>query len=379
MKFQGLTTWFLEKQTRITLNLLTLLSLLHIYLPWARPYTSQFFTLSAYNPTTGKYATSSGDLCFVTFFVVVSTGLRASAIDRVLRPLGRRWGISKQRAAVRFAEQAWLWLYSSSSYYLRMEALWTGWLDRELSGLMKAYFLTQLAFWIQQMMMVHVEKRRSDHWQMVLHQIVTILLVGGSYAYHQTKVGHLIMVLMDTVELFLPLAKCLKYLELRMACDVAFGVFMAWWSVARHILFIRICWSIYAELPRVVPSGCYVGEANDLRGPLPVPDNGWSHLIEPLYNPAGIICWDDAVRWAVLYCLLLLQALLVMWFTLILRVAKGLLNGKTVEDQRSDDEGAIEVGVGEVEDGKGEAECVGEGPLRQLRGCNRGSRPTKAD
>ena len=54
---------------------------------------------------------------------------------------------------------------------------------------------------------VNIEKRRSDHWQMVWHHVVTVMLVGGSYAYHQTKVGNLIMVLMDTVELFLPVSR----------------------------------------------------------------------------------------------------------------------------------------------------------------------------
>ncbi|KAJ6445067.1 LOW QUALITY PROTEIN: TRAM1-like protein & fumonisin [Purpureocillium lavendulum] len=389
MKPQGLATWLLENQTRpsprwsldlavdgrgagIAFNLLTLLSVSHVCLPRARPYTSQFFSLSGYNPTTGKYATSSGDLCFVAFFVVLLSGLRAGAIDYLLQPLGRRWGISKQKVVTRFAEQAWLvvfcavsgpvgfWLYRSSSYYLGMEALWTDWPDRELSGPMKTYFLAQLAFWIQQIVVVNIEKRRSDHWPMVWHHIVTVMLVGGSYAYHQTKVGNLIMVLMDTVELFLPLAKCLKYLELRKACDATFVVFMAWWFVARHGFFLRICWSIYAELPRVVPPGCYIGGANDLRGPLPVPD-GWSHLVEPLYRPEGIICWYDGVRWAFLYCLLFLQALLMMWFVLIVRVALRVLNGKAVEDERSDDEGdESDEGTTATGRGKGEGNDAGE-------------------
>ncbi|GJN87030.1 sphingosine N-acyltransferase lag1 [Purpureocillium lilacinum] len=366
---QNLATWFLENQARITFSLLTLLTLSHTFLSWVRPYTSQLVSLSGYNPRTGKYAISSGDLCLVAFLAMLLTGLRAGAIDGVLRPLGRRWGISKQRASIRFAEQAWLvifsvvsgpigfWLYRSSSYYLGMEELWTGWPDRELGGLMKGYFLVQLAFWIQQIMVVHIEKRRSDHWQMVVHHVVTVMLVGGSYAYHQTRVGNLIMVLMDTVEVFLSLAKCLKYLGLRTACNATFGTFMAWWFIARHALFLRICWSIYTELPRIIPSACYIGGADDLGGPFPVPDSGWSHLIEPLYKPSGVICWDGTVRWAFLYCLLFLQALLMIWFVLILRAARGLLNGKSVEDERSGDEGTTKPGEGEVVGG---SDCMGK-------------------
>lgn len=96
----------------ITFSLLTLLTLSHTFLSWVRPYTSQLVSLSGYNPRTGKYAISSGDLCLVAFLAMLLTGLRAGAIDGVLRPLGRRWGISKHMASIRFAEQAWLVIFS---------------------------------------------------------------------------------------------------------------------------------------------------------------------------------------------------------------------------------------------------------------------------
>lgn len=133
MKPEGLATWFLENQTRkkdlwpgpqhtadcrhagIAFNLLSLLCLSHVCLPRSRPYTSQFFSLSGHNPSTGKYATSTGDLCFVAFCVVLLTGLRAGAIDYLLEPLGRRWGISKSKVVTRFAEQAWLVIFCGVS------------------------------------------------------------------------------------------------------------------------------------------------------------------------------------------------------------------------------------------------------------------------
>ena len=97
-------------------------------------------------------------------------------------------------------------IYCNSPYFLNMSELWTNWPDRELDGLMKVYVLAQLAFWIQQVVVVHIEERRKDHWQMLTHHFVTIALIGASYAYHQTKVGNLIMVLMDVVELLLPVS-----------------------------------------------------------------------------------------------------------------------------------------------------------------------------
>ena len=69
----------------------------------------------------------------MTFCVVVFTGLRAGAMDYVLSPLGKRWGIRKKKNATRFAEQAWLWLYCCVIWPVGMvctspfprQALWT--------------------------------------------------------------------------------------------------------------------------------------------------------------------------------------------------------------------------------------------------------------
>lgn len=71
---------------------------------------------------------------------------------------------------------------------------------------MKAYMLAQWAFWLQQVLVIHIEERRKDHWQMLTHHFLTIGLIAASYAYHQTRVGHLILVLMDIVDLFFPVS-----------------------------------------------------------------------------------------------------------------------------------------------------------------------------
>lgn len=87
-----------------------------------------------------------------------------------------------------------------------MAELWTIWPDRELDDLMKVYMLVQWSFWIQQLLVIHIEERRKDHWQMLMHHFVTITLISTCYAYHQTKVGHLILVMMDTIDLTFPVS-----------------------------------------------------------------------------------------------------------------------------------------------------------------------------
>ena len=64
--------------------------------------------------------------------------------------------------------------------------------------------LAQWAFWVQQLLVIHMEERRKDHWQMFTHHIITNSLLFASYTYHFTRVGNLILVLMDVVDIFLP-------------------------------------------------------------------------------------------------------------------------------------------------------------------------------
>ncbi|GAB0133143.1 hypothetical protein EsDP_00001558 [Epichloe bromicola] len=172
--------------------------------------------MSYYDNKTTKYAAGFDDFYLMIFCIVVLTGLRAGVMDHVLAPLASHWGVSKAKDRTRFGEQGWMlmyysvfWpvgmhLYSNSKYFLDMEELWTDWPQREIDGSMKAYILGQWSFWIQQILVINVEERRKDHWQMLTHHFGTVALLTGSYAYHQTRFANLILILMDVIDLFLP-------------------------------------------------------------------------------------------------------------------------------------------------------------------------------
>ncbi|RYP48730.1 hypothetical protein DL768_005450 [Monosporascus sp. mg162] len=347
---RGLARWLLDNQTGFSFNLIALIFLAHFLLPKARQYTLKFFALSYYNPDTGLYGIGWDDFYFIAFCIILFTGLRAFFMEHVLGPLAKHWGVAKKGDVTRFSEQAWLLIYYSvfwplgmyiyhiSPYYLNMEELWTNWPIRETSGIMKVYLLPQWAFWLQQVLVIHIEERRKDHWQMLIHHFVTVTLIASCYAYHHTRVGNLILVLMDVVDLFLPLAKCLKYTGFTTLCDAMFGVFMLSWFLARHVFYLIVCYSIYQDTPRIIPHGCFHGPAGNLTGPFPPPDK-WGHLIDPLREPAvGTVCYTDAVRRGFLSCLLFLQAITIFWFVMIVKVAIRVLNGAGAEDIRSDDE-----------------------------------------
>lgn len=87
-----------------------------------------------------------------------------------------------------------------------MEEMWTNWPIREIDGTVKFYMLAQWSFWLQQVIVINIEERRKDHWQMFAHHIITISLVSSCYFYHHTRVGNLILVLMDTIDVILPVS-----------------------------------------------------------------------------------------------------------------------------------------------------------------------------
>ncbi|KAM0253899.1 hypothetical protein ACHAQJ_007074 [Trichoderma viride] len=350
-----------NSQAVIVFNLVALLFLSHLMIPKSRVYTGPFFQLSHYNASTGKYAIGFDDIYYVTFFLVLFTGLRDGLMSYVLGPLGRRCGISKEKDAARFAEQTWMILYycifwplgvhlwHSSSYFLNMAELWTDWPSREITGTMKFYFLAQLAFWLQQVYVINIEKHRKDFWQMLTHHIVTIALVTASYAYHFTRVGNLILIIMDIVDIVFPLAKCAKYLGYTTLCDYLFGLFVIVWLVTRHVFFLMVCYSVYADIPIHVPHSCFQGSMNNLQGPLSQP-SGWSWLLEPFADPEGLVCFNKLTFYGFLTYLLTLQGIMMMWSYAILKVVARVLSGKNAEDIRSDDEEVDELEEEETEE-----------------------------
>lgn len=95
----------------LSLNLLVLLALTHICFPLARRHTRKFFKLSYYNTETDSYRAGWNDIWMVTFWIVAFTGMRATVMDYILTPLGKKAGIKTPRDETRFAEQAWLITY----------------------------------------------------------------------------------------------------------------------------------------------------------------------------------------------------------------------------------------------------------------------------
>lgn len=311
--------------------------------PWALLYGVQGYL----------YQRGWNDALFVATLVLVFTLARAVLMKYLLLPLGefavpyptkarssaqqspealheRAKALRiREKEVLRFAEQgfsliyyacSWslgLYIASRESYWpLKTVEYWTHYPQSRLEPLFKFYYLASCAFYIQQLFVLNVEARRSDHWQMFSHHVITIALISGSYVCSYHRVGNAILCLMDPNDIALNIAKMLKYAGWQTACDIAFGLFMVSWLVTRHILYLRVLWGCINDSVSVIPFR---------------PTN---HLTGDYFSKAAY--------WTLIALLCALQVLLIMWAYMICRVAYRVLTKAGATDSRSDAESSDE-------------------------------------
>jgi len=197
---------------------------------------------------------------------------------------------------------------------------------------MKWYYLIQFAFWLQQLLLVilGIEKRRKDFLEYMIHHIVTCLLIGFSYSFNVTSVGHAVLCSMDFSDIVLAVCKMLKYMHKDAIADVGFVFFVITWVLSRHYYYGIIVWSTFVEAPKYANSE---------------------------WNPAKGLYFTPRVQTGFLVLLCALYTLLLFWLAMIARVVMKVLKGGNSEDVRSEaeeEEEEKEVEVAEKEDAEKE-------------------------
>ncbi|KAF8195953.1 TLC domain-containing protein [Mycena galopus ATCC 62051] len=235
-----------------------------------------------------------------------------------------------QRSVIRFAEQGWSAAYYPLqwgfgfyvNYYLPTSiwtpvSLWRGYPHIPLPWPVKFYYLTQSAFYTHQMLILNAEAPRKDHYQMMAHHVITVFLMGLSYYFNFTRVGSFIMFLMDFCDIFLPIAKMCRYMNLSsFVCDSLFASFLVSWFITRHVLFAIVIVSTYVDLPVQVPLE-WAPERN-------------------LFLSRDTHANESRSSWLTFF---LLQIIQLIWFGTICRVAWRVITGGEASDDRSDEEG----------------------------------------
>lgn len=285
------------------------------------PYAKNFVKLS-YRRSHGQYDRGINDIFYVVFYVFVFTFLRAFVMDIILKPFASKVCKIRNRGKItRFAEQGYSFLYycvywslgvyimSGKPYWFHTPGFWIGYPHKMLDGLDKWYYLSQFAFWVQQIFAINAEKRRKDYVEMFAHHIVTNLLIGTSYIANFTYIGNAVLVMMDFVDVLLPLAKMLRYAGFSTICDVLFGFFVLCWIYSRHYVFLIVMKSIWLEGPELAPFKWD-------------PENGYY--------------WNAHAQKFFLVLFGLLQTIMIFWLAMIFKVILRVLKGNNADDNRSD-------------------------------------------
>jgi len=285
-----------------------------------------------------KYERSPYDICFAVTWGVVLLVARAVLMRVVLLPSARalvRRPDGPQRDAKsirrfdrkvhRFAEQGWILILYATSLALvlavsrrqpfwpwRPEHLWLDYPRTTMDALTKAVYLWEASNYIHQVFVINLEERRSDFWQMLTHHAVTLVLISGSYVCCFYPVGIVVLLLMDPADVCLSAAKMLKYMGWQTLCDIMFGIFMLVWTITRHIAYAFVWWSCYKDAPALIRFSDRLNVAS-------------GHALTPTSYVVFLVL------------LAILQAILLVWFGMIVNVAVRVLTQKGATDSRSDD------------------------------------------
>ncbi|KAJ2308348.1 Sphingosine N-acyltransferase lag1 [Coemansia sp. RSA 2706] len=320
-----LCQWAVDNQARWSL---VLLAIIHAYDYLVADSNSPFVHLQHKIPgdAQGRYYRGSQDVYYVLYWVVAFTLIRITVMDQLLEPLARWGGVRSSRKVTRFCEQGWLVVYYTTSisaglYVMSTQPHWLNtrhfWIDypeghRQLTLLMKSYYLVQIGFWFQQIFVLMIEERRKDFVVMCTHHFVTCNLLGWSMYMNYTRIGNAILCCMDFSDIFLSGTKCMRYLKLEKTSVVSFAVFIMTWIYTRHYLYMKIMWSITFE------SAVYLKED------MWFPERGSFHTRTVLMGFSIMLG--------------VLQLLIIYWFTLMMRIIYRIVFLSNLEDNRSDSE-----------------------------------------
>ena len=194
------------------------------------------------------------------------------------------------------------WFWPSSEWWIGAPVK-----TRATESALRAYYLAYGARYVAGAANVFLEHKRKDFWEMQLHHFATIGVIWVSYIVGWTRVGAVIMLVLDPADVPLHAAKCAKYVgdargdkKYQLAADVLFGIFLVIFFVMRLVMYPYVVYSVHFEARR--------------------------------YFSPSIPYW---VCVALLYVILGLQ---VYWFKLIVNVEHKVLATGNAEDVRSDDE-----------------------------------------
>eukprot|EP00435_Cladocopium_sp_Y103_P003129 s62_g1.t1 len=89
------------------------------------------------------------------------------------------------------------------------KACWTNYPFQEVSADLRRFYLTAVGYHCSEVVLLLLEVRHPDFWEMMLHHLVTCCLVLFSFGLNYLRVGSLVLLLHGITDIFINLSKAL--------------------------------------------------------------------------------------------------------------------------------------------------------------------------
>lgn len=132
---------------------------------------------------------------------------------------------------------------------------WTGYPFQEVSSDLRRFYLTAVGYHCSEVLMLLLEERHPDFWEMMLHHLVTCCLVVFSFSFNYLRIGSLVLLLHGITDIFINLSKALVDTANARAIVASYFALVVSYVWFRILVFpISIMWSVWVEsIPEARP------------------------------------------------------------------------------------------------------------------------------
>lgn len=106
------------------------------------------------------------------------------------------------------------------------------------------YYMMELSFYWSLLFSMFEDIKRKDFLEMLIHHFVTIILLVLSWTCNLIRAGTLVLVIHDCADIFLEMAKMMKYIKWQRTCDALFAIFTVTWIGTRLVIYPY--WFLYS-------------------------------------------------------------------------------------------------------------------------------------
>ncbi|KAL9651312.1 hypothetical protein ABK040_001264 [Willaertia magna] len=285
------------------------------------------------------------DIYIVFVLAVIIFFARKFIVKYILVPISNTAREATRIQKLRFIENAWFFVYYTIAfifgYIVLSKAPWFH--DTKHCAMnypyehtgdevpyLRLYMLFGCAFYSQALFsLLFVDEKMKDFLEMVVHHIATISLIAWCLIAYHHRIGSLVLILHDFVDVFLYIAKALHHLHFENGSTILFLCFTVCFILVRLVYFPVVILLAAANFQGWDYAARYYffRYVKDAHFPIEISDYG-----------SCLFRYCVSSYWALTLLLCLLVVLHAIWLKAIVRVLYGAVVGANVGDPREEDE-----------------------------------------